>query len=175
MVQEFFAWRKIMFNSLKVGSTALCLLAFVAIGCEKTEDVDNEAEQAAEPATMPAPIPDNTAAPAAPAVTQLEQKGNSGVTGEVSQTRTATDVTLEISLNGIKEGASYPAHIHTGTCATSGPVAVELNSITATGTAGQSTTTVEIAKVPAQAFVQVHDAAGTAIACSDLTTPAPTP
>jgi hypothetical protein len=158
-----------MFKSFRVGSTALFLLTFVVIGCEKTEDSAIEDEQAAEPATMPAPTPtDNPAAPAAPTVIQLEQRENSGITGEVSQTRTASDMTLQVSLNGLKDGVSYPAHIHTGTCATSGPVAVELTSISAAGGTGQSTTTVELAKVPAQSFLQVHDSSGKAVACSDL-------
>jgi hypothetical protein len=138
------------------------------LGCAQTDEEIND--DAAEPAEMPAPAPSDAVTPdvgpSAPVVTQLEAKDNSGITGEVTATHTANDVTVQISLSGATEGATYPAHIHTGTCASGGPVAVELTTVSA----GQSTTTVENSKLPADqsAFVQVHNANGNPVACSDL-------
>jgi type IV pilus biogenesis protein CpaD/CtpE len=158
-----------MYRSVKFGSTALCLVTFLMVGCAQTED-EYADDAAAEPAEMPAPAPSDAitpdAGPSAPVVTQLEAKNNSGITGDVTATHTASDVTVQISLNGATEGTTYPAHIHTGTCESGGPVAVELTAVSA----GQSSTTVENSRLPADqpAFVQVHDAGGNPVACSDL-------
>lgn len=157
-----------MYRTVKFGSTALCLVTFLMLGCAQTED--QAEEEAAEPAEMPAPAPSDAVTPevgpSAPVVTQLEAKNNSGITGDVTATHTASDVTVQISLSGATEGATYPAHIHTGTCASGGPVAVDLTTVSG----GQSSTTVENSKLPADqpAFVQVHDANGNPVACSDL-------
>lgn len=156
-----------MYKSLKRGSAALCLLMFLAVGCEREEQL---ADDAAEPAEMPAPAPSDAitpdAGPTAPVTTNLEEKNDSGITGQVTATHTPSDVTVNIALEGAQEGVTYPAHIHTGTCDSGGPVAVELNSVTG----GQSSTTVEASRLPADqtAFVQVHDATGNPVACSNL-------
>lgn len=156
-----------MYRTVRFGSTALCLVTFLMLGCAQTEDEYDDA--AAEPAEMPAPASDAITpdyGPAAPVVTQLEALNNSGITGDVTATHTASDVTVQISLSGAAEGTTYPAHIHTGTCASGGPVAVELTAVSA----GQSSTTVENSRLPADqpAFVQVHDAGGNPVACSNL-------
>jgi len=155
-----------MYRQVKFGSTALCLVAFLMVGCAQSEEEYDDA--AAEPAEMPAPTDAMTPdyGPSAPVVTQLEARNNSGITGDVTATHTASDVTVQISLSGATEGTTYPAHIHTGTCASGGPVAVELTTVSA----GQSSTTVESSRLPADqpAFVQVHDASGNPVACSDL-------
>jgi len=159
-----------MHKRIAFSGVLVCALAFAA-ACEKQDEYnDNET---AQPAEMPAPAPTTQPAeggPAAPQTTQLEAKNNSGITGDVTATHTASDVTVQISLNGLKDGQAYPAHIHQGTCASDGPVVVELDSITASGTTGQSTTTVEAAKLSANQsyFVQAHDPTGAPVACSDL-------
>lgn len=155
-----------MYRPLKSAGIALGLLAVLAVGCAREEEIDEDASQ---PAEMPAPAPSDVTTPAGPAepiTSSLEAKNDSGITGEVTATHTASDVTVQITLNGAKEGVSYPAHIHTGTCASGGPVAVELTAVTG----GQSSTTVEASKLPANqpAFVQIHDASNNPVACSDL-------
>lgn len=103
-----------------------------------------------------------------PVVTELDAVNNSGVSGEATATHTETDVAVSIVLKGdnAKPDVSYPAHIHTGTCEKGGPVAVTLEPVKNL----QSLKRVPVSELPANqdAFVQVHDAAGTPVACGDL-------
>lgn len=145
----------------KLHFAALAMIVMTA-ACAETD----EAEVATTADTMAAmPAPGSEAGPSAPVVTTLAAVENSGVTGEATATHTPTDVTVAVSVSGAPD-AELPAHIHTGTCATGGPVAVELTKLTN----GQSSTTVTLASLPANqpSFVQVHNAEGKPIACGDM-------
>jgi len=151
------------------------LAAAVTAGCAKKED---EANEYADTTTVtPAPAPPaavDTGMPTAPVVVQLQDVGGSGVSGQATATHSPTDVTVAIRVNGAKGTADYPAHIHNGTCASGGPVAVELTAVKITNGVGESTTTVETSKLnPAQpSFVQVHEPGpgngGKPVACGDM-------
>lgn len=146
----------------KVQMAALALVVMTA-ACADTDDAEDGAIPADTMAGMPAP--GSEAGPSAPVITTLAAVENSGVTGQATATHSPTDVVVQIDLTNAPEG-DLPAHIHTGTCAAGGPVAVELTSV-ANGT---STTTVTLASLPANesSFVQVHDASGKPIACGDM-------
>lgn len=151
-----------------------CLLVAAVAGCAKKED--EAYDEAADTTTaMPTPaepavaMTDSAAAAAgAPVLVQLAAVGNSGVSGEATAKHSATDVTVDIKINGVKGTAAYPAHIHAGTCVQGGAVAAPLTSVAASN--GQSTTTVAASKLnPAQpSFVQVHEPSGTPVACGDM-------
>jgi hypothetical protein len=146
-------------SKLQMAAVAMIVMA-AACAENETDDADLPADSAAlTPATG------SEAPPSAPVVTQLAAVGGSGVTGEATATHTPTDVTVAINVTGAPAG-DLPAHIHTGTCAAGGPVAVELTRVSN----GQSSTTVSLASLPANqsSFVQVHDASGKAIACGDM-------
>jgi hypothetical protein len=102
-----------------------------------------------------------------PVVVKLDDVKDSGIEGEATATHSANEVTVSIVLkDGAKPDVTYPAHIHTGTCKTGGPVAVELAAVTNL----QSSKTVPLSSLPANqdAFVQVHDPKGTPVACGDM-------
>ena len=150
---------------LKISKLQMAAVAMIvmAAACAENEDADDDALPADSAALAPAP---GSAAPSsAPVVTQLAAVGGSNVTGEATATHTPSDVTVAINLTGAPAG-ELPAHIHTGTCAAGGPVAVELTKVNN----GQSSTTVPLSSLPAnqESFVQVHDASGKAIACGDM-------
>jgi hypothetical protein len=151
-----------MHNISRLQMAAVAMLVMAA-ACAKDDDADDAALPADSMALAPAP--GSEAPPAAPVVTQLAAVGSSGVTGQATATHTPTDVTVAINVTGAPAG-DLPAHIHTGTCAAGGPVAVELTKVTN----GQSSTTVPLSSLPANqsSFVQVHDASGKPIACGDM-------
>src|SRR5688500_12764972 len=149
---------------LKLHVVALAGLTLLA-ACAKAEEGDNlPADTAAQVGAGDAAAP---AMPAEPQVTNLDDVNNSGIEGEATATHSANDVTVSIVLkDGAKADATYPAHIHTGTCKDGGPVAVELEAVKNL----QSSKTVPTSSLPATqpAFVQVHDASGKAVACGDM-------
>ena len=148
------------FEMVRLATLAMIVLA---AACAKTDDADETALPADTAATSPAP--GSGAPPAAPVVVTLAAVENSGVAGEATATHSPTDVTVAINVTGAPAG-ELPAHIHTGTCAAGGPVAVELTKVNN----GSSSTTVPLSSLPANqaSFVQVHDASGKAIACGDM-------
>ena len=102
-----------------------------------------------------------------PQVTELDEVGDSNIEGKATATHSAQEVTVSIVLEeGGKADVTYPVHIHTGTCETGGPVAVELAPVTNL----QSSKTVALTSLPANqdAFVQVHDASGKPVACGNM-------
>lgn len=150
-----------MLRFSKLHAAALAMTVMTA-ACAETQDE----EVAITPDTTAAmPAAGSETGPSAPVVSPLAAVENSGVTGEATATHTPTDVTVAVSVSGAPD-AELPAHIHTGTCATGGPVAAELTKLTN----GQSSTTLTLASLPANQplFVQVHNAAGAPIACGDM-------
>ena len=149
---------------LKFHVVALAGLTLFA-ACAQAGDDENAPADSAAVGTAA----DSAAAamPAEPQVTNLDDVNNSGIEGEATATHSANDVTVSILLKDkAKADATYPAHIHTGTCKDGGPVAVELEPVKNL----QSSKTVPTSSLPAgqSAFVQVHDASGKAVACGDM-------
>jgi hypothetical protein len=151
---------------MKFMKLPLYMLAFglVLAACEPADDDADDAIPA-DTAGMAAPAP---AAPSAePVEVDLDEVDDSNVSGKATATHSPTDVTVAIVLDeGGNTETSYPAHVHTGTCKDGGPVAVELSPVTNL----QSSKTIPLSSLPANqnAFIQVHDASGKAIACGDL-------
>lgn len=152
-----------MIRNHKLQAFALALLVTLP-ACEKqTEDETLPAD------TTAGMMGDTTAAiTPEPVVTELDEINDSGISGEATATHTANDVSVSIVLKGdnAKADVSYPAHIHTGTCETGGPVAVTLDPVKNL----QSLKTIPMSELPANqdAFVQIHDAAGKPVACGDM-------
>jgi maltose-binding protein MalE len=147
--------------------TSLAVLALLAVAACSSETKNEEINMDTTAAMAPA----EAGPPAGPVTANLEAKDNSGVTGQATATHATDSVTVQVSLSGLQGTASYPAHIHRGTCATGGDVAVALSPVTAANGTGSSTTTVAVAQLGGQGdplFVQAHDASGKAVSCGDL-------
>lgn len=101
----------------------------------------------------------------------LGEVNSSGVSGEAMAMHSDDAVVVILELNGLIEEGEYAAHIHIGTCAEGGPVAVTLNPILglADGT-GTSTTTLEADDLAQDDphFLMVHGEGGTPIVCGDM-------
>jgi hypothetical protein len=101
----------------------------------------------------------------------LASVGTSGVSGEAMAMHADDTVVLILEMQGLAAGVDHPAHIHSGTCDSGGPVAVALTAVTGLedGT-GASTTTLESARIQQDAayFIQVHSADGAPVACGDM-------
>jgi hypothetical protein len=96
---------------------------------------------------------------------------HSGVTGTAEADRDDDWVTVTLSLDGLRAGAMYLAHIHEGSCAADGPARTPLGRIPADG---GGTTTVELRADGADVAtgeawsVQIETETGVAVACADL-------
>ncbi|HKK09158.1 MAG TPA: hypothetical protein VKA44_09755 [Gemmatimonadota bacterium] len=147
---------------------AWALVPMVAIACQgKTAQQSSESGQGA----MQAQASGGQMASAAQTV-DMSSKNQSGITGTATFTAAGSDsVQVQVSLNGIEGGKSYPTHIHHGSCATEGSVAQPLTSVDgqSDGT-GTSTTTVAHSMFMADSsyFVQSHLPDGTPAACGDI-------
>jgi hypothetical protein len=81
-----------------------------------------------------------------------------------------------VTVSGLTANTKHIGHIHTGTCAIPGPVALPLEELSSDGNgAGTVSSTVETAKIPAAAYVQYHQrgksdpaGAGAGIVCGDI-------
>jgi hypothetical protein len=149
-------------RNIRIWALGLVLLGTLS-ACDRAPEADETAGDAAVPADAPAAAP----AAAEPVKVDLDDSNDSGIKGEATATHSANDVTVSIVLTeGGKPEVSYPAHIHTGTCEKGGPKTVDLANVTN----NQSSTTVPASSLPVNqdAFVQVHDPAGKAVACGDL-------
>ncbi len=95
----------------------------------------------------------------------------SGVSGEAMAMHADDAVVVILELEGLTDEGQYGAHIHIGTCADGGPVAVTLNPVLglADGT-GTSTTTLEADELDPDDphFIMVHGEGGTPLVCGDM-------
>jgi hypothetical protein len=81
-----------------------------------------------------------------------------------------------VTVTGLTANTKHIGHIHTGSCANPGPVALPLEELGSDGNgAGSVSSTVETAKIPAAAYVQYHQrgkgdpaGAGAGIVCGDI-------
>lgn len=150
----------------------LTLAGLVALGAcgEAGQQEAAGGEEAAETAAMDTAVED-TAKRAGAKQVSLAAKNQSGITGTASFAMKGDSLAVSLSLSGVKEGASYPAHIHQGSCTEGGPVAAPLTSVT--GEAGGSGTSESVVsksslKDTASYFVQAHLPDGTPAACGDI-------
>lgn len=157
-------------------STALTLTALLLVGaCSPEADTD----AAMEGDTMEEPAEEMGAGEMGemgesemmePVSVTLESKNESSVMGEATATHHADSVTVEVSISGASADGSYPAHVHSGDCVSTGAVLAPLTSLEVSGGTGMSTTELEASQVPADqgAVIQVHDPQGQPVACGDL-------
>ena len=127
-------------------------------------DAADEAAPAQAPAAAETPAPQGMALSFSPS-------RDSGVTGTGRVVHEGESVTLTVELSGLPGEGSYNAHIHTGTCAEIGGVAVRLNPVEGqAGGSGSASTSFPAADLPAEGntLVQVHGADGPGIACADI-------
>jgi len=148
--------------------TPLILISFLA-ACG-----DDATQEASGPETPESPVLEGTASPMDTMLhvtIPLTAVGGSGVTGEAMAMHSQDVVMVILELDGLTAGMNHPAHIHAGTCAAGGPVAVPLTPVTglANGT-GASTTSLDADELrPSQSyFIQVHAGDGTPVACGDM-------
>lgn len=106
----------------------------------------------------------------------LSAKNESGITGSVIVQHKADSLQVTVMLHGVKEGQSYPTHIHQGTCAKPAAVVAALNSPKA-GADGSASSTSMVpdskltdAMKNGSLVVQSHLPNGTPAACVALAT-----
>ncbi len=105
----------------------------------------------------------------------LASTAASTVTGSASVT-TMTDGTAKVmvSLTGMEPNSKHAMHIHVGSCANQGPVAIGLPDIAADASGkGSIEKIVDTAKIPAAAYINIHQKAsdagvGGGIACGNV-------
>jgi hypothetical protein len=145
---------------------ALALLAPLA-ACGGDELPAPATETAPPPAAETPPPP----AEMMHATIVLDEVNSSGVTGEAMAMHSDDAVVVILDLDGLTDEGEYAAHIHIGSCAEGGPVAVSLNPVLglADGT-GTSTTTLEAHELTEgdPHFIMVHGEGGTPIVCGDM-------
>lgn len=101
----------------------------------------------------------------------------SAIRGTSSLTPMSDGMTrVVVTLEGLAAGARHSGHIHTGSCAQQGPVAIPLPDVVAgaNGT-GRAEASVETAKIPASAYVNYHQRGageaggiGGGVSCGDI-------
>jgi hypothetical protein len=145
---------------------ALALLAPL-VACGGDESPAPAAETVPPPATEAAPPPTEMMH----ATVVLDEVNSSGVSGEAMAMHSDDAVVVILDLDGLTDEGEYAAHIHIGSCAEGGPVAVSLNPVLglADGT-GTSTTTLEAHELTEgdPHFIMVHGEGGTPIVCGDM-------
>lgn len=102
---------------------------------------------------------------------ELAPIDHSGVTGTVRADRGEEDVTVTVTLQGLRPEVEYTAHVHDGRCAAGGPVRIPMGRIQlADDGTGRVRLRTETARLPADEplFVQIHGSGGRAVACADL-------
>jgi hypothetical protein len=139
------------------------LAAFVmAAGCDAGETADRQVD---------APPPALPGAEVTEATVALEPVNDSGVFGQATALHGEEDVTVLLEVQGLPAAGEYAAHIHSGTCADGGPVAVGLNPVVANEAGhGTSTSTLDMGEMDHDQshFFQVHSAEGPPVACGDM-------
>jgi hypothetical protein len=147
-------------RTLRLAPGLALLGAFVlAAACEAPE-ADEELPPPAQPTVG---VAEDTVA--------LEPVDDSGVSGHATTTHTEDEVVVVLELEGLPAAGEYAAHIHSGSCAEGGPVAVPLNDVIADEDGmGTSTTVLDADAMDHDEprFFQVHSADGPPIACGDM-------
>lgn len=136
-------------------STRLWVLAALPLALTACGGGDDAAEEAAGDAavvtdsvatTTGAPMPGDTSMSGThsmgSAVT-MNAVGTSGVTGQAQFMDQAGQTMVMVNLTA-QGNSTHSGHIHSGTCASPGPVVVPLNDITLANGAGTSSTTVAV-------------------------------
>lgn len=100
----------------------------------------------------------------------LAPKNETGIDGEARLDHHGDSVHVSLRLRGLDSGASYPAHIHRGSCQEGGGVAAGLTSVSPADGAGTSETTVAAGQLSMDEnyFLQAHLPDGTPAACGDV-------
>lgn len=100
----------------------------------------------------------------------LAPRNESGIRGTATLRHGADTVDVTVRLTGLDSASSYPAHVHSGSCAEGGGVAVGLNAVSSRDSTGMSRTRIPASKLEMEGsyFVQAHLPDGTPAACGDL-------
>lgn len=136
--------------------SAVLVVVFVLAGCNQVDDPPTSTEWNAS---------------------LSGQAGFESVSGSASAVTEHSQTTVTITISGAPAGGIHPWHIHSGSCATDGPVVGPMDAypnlqIDGTGSAGASAT-IDLALAPdAPYFVNVHNSPqdlATIVACGNLT------
>ena len=100
----------------------------------------------------------------------------STVSGKATVTTDGAKSKVVVQLSALEPNSKHAGHVHVGSCATPGPVAVGLNTITADGSGnGTSTTEIDSAKLAGSVYIAFHQRAaddangiGAVISCGDI-------
>jgi len=102
----------------------------------------------------------------------LTAMNQSAAEGAVSLTMDGDSYSAVVSIDTHRGPGEYPVEIHSGSCSTMGPLAVELTPVEGQeGGEGQSRTTFAASELPAGGshYIELRDAQdGSVLACADL-------
>ncbi len=175
ITRRLFLWLPHHRRNAKSGSLAVVGIALLMGACG-----DQSATQDfyVEPSTPENPVAQTEAAAAEvadrealPPTSPIQAVEGSGTTGDFTVTYSATEVELQVRVDGLPEVGEFATHVHRGVCAEGGPVAALLSPVVGTpGGGGTSTTTLPPDALPVTEplFVQIHGSSGAPIACGDL-------
>lgn len=159
-------------KSLRLAPVVLAPLVLLA--CGQAGDTDGADTASMDAGTDTAAMADTAAQSG---MITLEARNQSGISGTAHTERAMGDSTVVVlELEGLEEDSEYPAHVHSGSCADGGPVAVPLNPVTggAEGS-GTSRTTIDVTQFSDTLtyFVQAHQPGGQPAACANVPTEEP--
>mgnify|MGYP006278148559 CR=1 FL=1 len=145
-------------------------LAVLACGETGTQEEGGMEETGQESMASDTMASDEMAGTEAGATVALSARGESGVSGDARLEPAGDSIRVALSLTGLTEGQSYPAHVHNGSCESGGGVAQPLTPVTGqAGGTGSSTSTLAASVLgDTTHFIQVHGQGGTPVACGDL-------
>jgi hypothetical protein len=159
---------------------ALCVAVGVACGTGPDETSENgdpatgfTAEAPGVPESLAEAAPD-TASAAVAMHAELEAQGGTDVIGSVALTPGAGETTVSVEIHGANSGLPYVAELVDGSCASGGPVIVQLGEITAgeegDGDFQRAVDSALLGPDRPHRAVQVRGAgdAGAIVACGDL-------
>jgi hypothetical protein len=84
---------------------------------------------------------------------------NESVNGTTQLMLSGKTLTVRLTVNGLEPNSSHAAHIHSGSCASQGPVVYSLQTVTAdaSGRASETTTIKNVTSIPSSGwFVNLH-------------------
>lgn len=151
-----------MTHTRTVATAATLALALLTGACAGKDDAADDLEMQPPAATTPAPgATADTAASNAIAFTPV---GGSTLAGDVDVEEEGSGTKVEVSIRNSTDGAVHKGHVHSGTCASPGPVVAPLGDVTIDGDRnGESETTLQLPMMTVmngQHIVAYHAAGG---------------
>lgn len=143
-------------------------------GSEENTGLQDTADTSAMPQAATDPMAGATGAGGTMANTvTMQPLNNSGISGEATLSEQGGQVQVMVRLTGGQPNATYPGHVHQGTCESLGAAVVPLESVT-TDASGSGTSTSTVSQplgtlANGSHVVNYHGEGGQAVSCGPIT------